>query len=241
MPPTLPVDAGVDYRLPPYDIDALLIEAELLLDWYLPRSQAHGRRRGARRLSSRCGARRSRPRCDAPPTWVLRDYHSPNLLWLPEREGIARIGLLDFQDAVMGPAAYDVASLLQDARVDVPELMEIALLGALRHARGIDADASFDAPAFARALCHARRAARLQDPRHLRPARRGATASRNICVTCRAYGAICSARWRIPRWRELEGLVRRACAGAERAMTEGADDQHRAMVLAAGLGSACGR
>ena len=43
------------------------------------------------------------------------DFHSPNLLWLPEREGTARIRLLDFQDAVMGPAAYDVASLLQDA------------------------------------------------------------------------------------------------------------------------------
>ena len=53
---------------------------------------------------------------------MLRDFHSPNLLWLPERAGIARVGLLDFQDAVMGPAAYDLASLLQDARVDVPEV-----------------------------------------------------------------------------------------------------------------------
>ena len=52
---------------------------------------------------------------------MLRDFHSPNLLWLPEREGIARVGLLDFQDAVIGPAAYDLASLLQDARVDVAE------------------------------------------------------------------------------------------------------------------------
>ena len=52
---------------------------------------------------------------------MLRDFHSPNLLWLPEREGIARVGLLDFQDALIGPAAYDLASLLQDARVDVPE------------------------------------------------------------------------------------------------------------------------
>ena len=58
---------------------------------------------------------------DAEPTWVLRDFHSPNLIWLPERHGIAQVGLLDFQDAVMGPAAYDLASLLQDARVDVPE------------------------------------------------------------------------------------------------------------------------
>jgi aminoglycoside/choline kinase family phosphotransferase len=66
---------------------------------------------------------------DSKPTWVLRDFHSPNLIWLPERKGVARVGLLDFQDAVMGPGAYDLASLLQDARVDVPELMEVEMLG----------------------------------------------------------------------------------------------------------------
>ena len=87
---------------------------------------------------------------EAPATWVLRDFHSPNLLWLPEREGVARIGLLDFQDAVMGPAAYDLASLLQDARVDVPEMMEIALLSRYTRARRA-ADPGFDAPAFAKA------------------------------------------------------------------------------------------
>jgi aminoglycoside/choline kinase family phosphotransferase len=81
---------------------------------------------------------------------VLRDYHSPNLLWLPQREGIARVGLLDFQDAVMGPAAYDVASLLQDARVDVPEMLEIALLSRYSRARHA-ADAGFDAAQFAQA------------------------------------------------------------------------------------------
>jgi aminoglycoside/choline kinase family phosphotransferase len=52
---------------------------------------------------------------------VLRDYHSPNLLWLPERQGVARVGLLDFQDAVLGPPAYDLGSLLLDARGAIPE------------------------------------------------------------------------------------------------------------------------
>ncbi len=56
---------------------------------------------------------------------TLRDYHSPNLLWLPDREGTRRIGLIDVQDALAGPAAYDLASLAMDARVDVPpELFE---------------------------------------------------------------------------------------------------------------------
>ena len=63
------------------------------------------------------------------PTWTLRDYHSPNLLWLAEREGLARVGIIDFQDCVLGHPAYDVVSLLQDARVDVPDEMELKLLG----------------------------------------------------------------------------------------------------------------
>ncbi len=142
----LPVTPGVDYRLPPYDIDAFLIEAELLLDWYLPH-------RGAS-LSSAARAEFTAlwrdalsTAYDAPPTWVLRDYHSPNLLWLPEREGIARVGVLDFQDALMGPAPYDLVSLLQDARVDVPDPMEIALLGRYVKAR-LDADPAFATTAF---------------------------------------------------------------------------------------------
>jgi aminoglycoside/choline kinase family phosphotransferase len=83
-----------------------------------------------------------------PKTWVLRDFHSPNLLWLPERRGIACLGLIDFQDALLGPAAYDLSSLLQDARVDVPEAMELDLIGRYVRARSI-ADPHFDVPQFA--------------------------------------------------------------------------------------------
>ena len=170
LPDTLAVEPGVDIALPRYDMDAMLIEAELLLDWFLPLLGSDADRARARKLSSRCGARRCSRPSNAPPTWVLRDYHSPNLLWLPQREGIARIGLLDFQDAVMGPAAYDVASLLQDARVDVPELMEISLLSRYTRAR-LAAEPGFDAPGFRAALRDAGGAARLQDSRHLRPSR----------------------------------------------------------------------
>jgi aminoglycoside/choline kinase family phosphotransferase len=78
---------------------------------------------------------------------VLRDYHSPNLLWLEDRKDLARIGILDFQDAVMGPAAYDVASLLQDARVDVPEALEVSLLSQYVKSRR-EIDEEFDARTF---------------------------------------------------------------------------------------------
>jgi tRNA threonylcarbamoyl adenosine modification protein YjeE len=146
----LPVEPGVTYRLPRYDMDAFLIEAELLLEWFLPKLEV--RISGAKRDAYRALWRAALLPITggSAQTWVLRDFHSPNLLWLPEREGTARIGLLDFQDAVMGPAAYDVASLLQDARVDVPEMMEIGLLSRYTRARR-SADAAFDAPAFARA------------------------------------------------------------------------------------------
>ncbi|HMF20841.1 MAG TPA: tRNA (adenosine(37)-N6)-threonylcarbamoyltransferase complex ATPase subunit type 1 TsaE [Pseudolabrys sp.] len=145
----LTVEAGVEYRMPRYDMDALLIEAELLLDWYLPKLEVRvtDAKRNAYRILWRDALL---PVTDGTQTWVLRDFHSPNLLWLPEREGTGRIGLLDFQDAMMGPAAYDVASLLQDARVNVPETMEIALLSRYTRAR-LAASAAFDAPRFARA------------------------------------------------------------------------------------------
>ncbi|MEY8828327.1 aminoglycoside phosphotransferase family protein [Sedimentitalea sp. XS_ASV28] len=59
------------------------------------------------------------------PVLIQRDYHAENLLWLPDRDGPARVGLLDFQDAMAGHPAYDLVSLLQDARRDVsPELQE---------------------------------------------------------------------------------------------------------------------
>ena len=50
---------------------------------------------------------------------IQRDYHAENLIWLPERTGVARVGLLDFQDAMIGHPAYDLVSVLQDARRDV--------------------------------------------------------------------------------------------------------------------------
>ena len=118
-------------------MEALLIEAELLLHSVPPKLATKSTTSNAT-LFDRTGRSCSCQLRARAQTWVLRDFHSPNLLWLPEREGAARVGLLDFQDAVMGPAAYDLASLLQDARVDVPEMMEIALLGRYVRARELD-------------------------------------------------------------------------------------------------------
>lgn len=59
---------------------------------------------------------------------ILRDYHAENLLWLPERDGVAKVGLLDFQDALVGHPAYDLVSVLQDARRDVSPEIEAQMI-----------------------------------------------------------------------------------------------------------------
>jgi hypothetical protein len=92
----------------------------------------------------------------------MRDFHSPNIIWLGEREGILRVGIIDFQDAVLGPAAYDLVSLLQDARLDVPEQLELTLLTRYIKARRA-ADGQFDPASFAElyAIMSAQRNTRL--------------------------------------------------------------------------------
>lgn len=65
---------------------------------------------------------------NGPRVMILRDYHAENLLWLPDRSGAAHVGLLDFQLAQMGQPGYDLVSLLQDARRDVPEVIESAMI-----------------------------------------------------------------------------------------------------------------
>jgi aminoglycoside/choline kinase family phosphotransferase len=71
---------------------------------------------------------------------IQRDYHAENLLWLPGRAGVARVGLLDFQDAMRGHRAYDLVSLLQDARRDVSPPVAEAMLRHYIAATGADAD-----------------------------------------------------------------------------------------------------
>ncbi|MBF9061460.1 phosphotransferase, partial [Rhodobacterales bacterium HKCCSP123] len=77
-----------------------------------------------------------------PPVLALRDYHADNLIWLPAREGPARIGLLDVQDAVALPLGYDLASLLDDPRRDVPETVRSALTRWFAATQGLDPGAA---------------------------------------------------------------------------------------------------
>ncbi|PWW00514.1 hypothetical protein DFR52_103721 [Hoeflea marina] len=153
---------GQAYRLPAYDEAAMRIEVALLVDWYLPwRGQADVSA-ATRQAYFDCWDELFGRLQAAEKAVVLRDYHSPNLIWCPERGGLARIGIIDFQDALIGPAAYDVASLLQDARVTVPVEMADRLLGQYEELRAAS-DPGFDRKMFreAYAIMAAQRAAKI--------------------------------------------------------------------------------
>ena len=128
LPSHMPLDDSEPYRVPVYDIDALLIEVELILEWYAPHVARAPISSSARAAFINLWRPVLQQICAAPPTWALRDYHSPNLIWLPEREGVRQVGIIDFQDCVLGHPAYDLVSLLQDARVTVSDDLELKLL-----------------------------------------------------------------------------------------------------------------
>ncbi|SDR05785.1 hypothetical protein SAMN05519103_00572 [Rhizobiales bacterium GAS113] len=150
LPETLPVEPGRDHKIARYDLEALLVEIDLVLEWYAPHILRTGVPASARVEFARHWRTALAPTVTGPRTWSLRDFHSPNLLWLPQRQGLQRLGLIDFQDAVIGHPAYDLASLLQDARIDVPPDLELKLLAAYAHARKLN-DPGFDMTGFASA------------------------------------------------------------------------------------------
>jgi tRNA threonylcarbamoyl adenosine modification protein YjeE len=126
-PRALPLTDDATHALPDFDRRALSIEAELLVDWYWPAAKGQPIPAAARDEFIALWTVQFDWLTSLPKGWVLRDYHSPNLMWMPDRQGLARIGVLDFQDAMAGPWAYDLASLLQDARIDVPPTLESEL------------------------------------------------------------------------------------------------------------------
>jgi N-acetylmuramate 1-kinase len=162
LPPKIPVTEDVDYTIPPYDLDALSIEVELLIDWYVPHIAGISLASGAKSTFVNLWRHALNEIVMAPSNWTLRDYHSPNIVWLGNRSGTGRVGMLDFQDCVLGHPAYDVVSLLQDARITVPNDAELKLLSYYARLRR-EADACFDLGAFARAyaLLGAQRATKI--------------------------------------------------------------------------------
>jgi N-acetylmuramate 1-kinase len=162
LPGELPIEGLKLHKIPRYDLEALTIETELLLDWFFPYRAKRTPNAGTRLAFVDNWISALEPVLSGEKTWVLRDFFSANLIWLPEHEGLERVGLIDFQDCVIGHPAYDVVSLLQDARLDIPEALELQLLARyarLRRAR----DPDFDMQAFtaAYAILGAQRATKI--------------------------------------------------------------------------------
>jgi hypothetical protein len=127
-PPEVIEADGVRWPLLVYDDLALKTGGDLLIEW-LPRLHPSLAFDQAARDAWEALWAPIRRRAEAGATaFAHRDYHAENLLWLPDREGAARIGMVDFQDAVRAHPSWDLHSLLQDARRDVsPELEQAAL------------------------------------------------------------------------------------------------------------------
>ena len=145
-PRELPLPDGSRYQVPPYDREALLVELSLFPDWIggAGGDPAFPMEKRAEFLAAWS---RLLDRLSPAGTLVMRDFHSPNILWQGAAEGIRRVGVIDFQDALVGNPAYDVASLAQDARTAMGEDEEAALTARYIAGRR-QADPRFDAEGF---------------------------------------------------------------------------------------------
>ncbi|MDR5907766.1 aminoglycoside phosphotransferase family protein [Franzmannia qiaohouensis] len=113
---------------PVYEMATLLDELDVFCDWLAPAvNPAINHSLFARQFRT-LWAKALTPVAGKAETLVLRDFHVDNLMLLPQRQGVARCGLLDFQDAVLGPCEYDLVSLLQDARRDLAPGLEQQML-----------------------------------------------------------------------------------------------------------------
>lgn len=119
---------ATDINLPRYYDSHVHIARRRLIDWYMPvlRQQRVADGIAGEYLDAWDRIEQSLP--PVPQGFLHIDYHFENLMWLPEREGLMRCGILDFQGAMAGPLPYDLANLLEDARVDVPQDLREAML-----------------------------------------------------------------------------------------------------------------
>jgi aminoglycoside/choline kinase family phosphotransferase len=112
--------------LPPHGLEQWLTELELFTEWYCPAVGAEVDLAGYRAAWEE--VLRPLAADGLGPVTVLRDYHAENIMLIGDREGVGHLGLLDFQDALAGHPAYDLASVLEDARRDVSPAVERAMV-----------------------------------------------------------------------------------------------------------------
>lgn len=116
--------------LRPYDRQTCVRESQLFTSWFLPAATEQPVPADVEEEFLSLVARAFDEYCNLPErdrVIVLRDYHAENIMWLSDRDGERQAGVLDFQDAVAGHPAYDLVSLLEDARRDTSESLQAAM------------------------------------------------------------------------------------------------------------------
>lgn len=157
-PKMLAVPGAPDRHLLAYDSLAMQAEVQLLLDWFYPAAAGAPAPASAQdEFKQAWRDALSQLKVDDPVV-VLRDYHAENLMWLEGQSGVARVGLIDFQDALAGSPAYDLISLTEDARREVSvELANAMTARYIQRRKSADARFNEDAFRFAAALLAAQR------------------------------------------------------------------------------------
>lgn len=128
VPNQFHIENDINYIIPEFDKPALLIEVSLLADWYAPRFKGKALSGSEFDQFNKIWNDLFILLKQSEKKIALRDFHSPNIIWQPDQESTKRVGVIDFQDAVLAPSAYDLASLGQDARVDVSVNLENEIL-----------------------------------------------------------------------------------------------------------------
>ncbi|MEM9706492.1 MAG: phosphotransferase [Pseudomonadota bacterium] len=122
-----PAPETPDYQMLEYDRTAMEAEVALLTDWYIEYKTGSAPDDGVK-SDFQAAFAPALDQLSTPHTIVLRDFHAENLIWLSDRKGQARVGVIDFQDGLYGHAAYDLVSLLEDARRDVSPVVADAMV-----------------------------------------------------------------------------------------------------------------
>lgn len=147
VPPTIGRGPS-EMPVPPYDLAALEREALLMSDWWMPAASGGTIERSLCQEYRGLIGEAVSGLADCRRILVLRDYHADNLIWLHERPGLAAVGLLDYQDVLVGHPSYDLVSLLEDARRDTPSELREAMIE-----RYLSLCPDEDGEAFRRAYC----------------------------------------------------------------------------------------
>ena len=150
-PVSLALDCAEDWPLRPYNHDALLTETALLPDWFFARQTGTTFPADLKAEFDALWRTLTPHAMAARPVFVHRDYHAENLLWMPERTGVQKVGLIDHQDALAGHPAYDLISLIEDARRTVTPAMAAHLTTLYCNERRAR-DLQFDEEAFRLAM-----------------------------------------------------------------------------------------